>query len=61
MADEKWWDKEGEKKPSSKEEVQEMMNHTEMMEIKREEEMAQAQAKIEFEILKYQPEGNKLI
>ena len=45
MADDKWWDKgESEKEAiNSKEEVEEMMNHTEMMKIKREEEIAQAQ------------------
>ena len=41
MADEKWWGN-GEK-DNSKETVEEMIDHTEMMRIKREEEMAQAQ------------------
>lgn len=42
MSEDKWWGKE-EKKESSKETIEEMMDHTEMMRIKREEEMAQAQ------------------
>ncbi|MDE0954045.1 MAG: hypothetical protein OR994_05160, partial [Candidatus Poseidoniales archaeon] len=59
MADEKWWDKEGEKEPSSKEEVQEMMNHTEMMEIKREEEMAQAQHEFNMSEINQEMLGTK--
>ena len=58
MADDKWWDNGKSKKDTldSKEEVEEMMNHTEMMKIKREEEMEQAQhefnmSKINQEIL----------
>ncbi|MBT3600745.1 MAG: hypothetical protein HN520_03020, partial [Euryarchaeota archaeon] len=45
MPDDRWWDKGKSEKEElgSKEEVEEMMNHTEMMKIKREEEMAQAQ------------------
>ena len=45
MPDDRWWDNGKSEKEDlgSKEEVEEMMNHTEMMNIKREEEMAQAQ------------------
>ena len=55
MAEDKWWGKE-EKKDSSKGTVEELIDHTEMMRIKREEEMAQAQhelnmSKIDEEIL----------
>ena len=51
MSEDKWWGKEEEKK-SSKETIEEMMNHTEMMRIKREEEMAQAQHDAELSRLK---------
>ena len=51
MSEDKWWGKE-EKKESSKETIEEMMNHTEMMRIKREEEMAQAQHEAELSSLK---------
>jgi hypothetical protein len=51
MSEDKWWGKE-EKKESSKETIEEMMNHTEMMRIKREEEMAQAQHEAELSRLK---------
>ena len=51
MSEDKWWGKE-EEKESSKETIEEMMNHTEMMRIKREEEMAQAQHDAELSRLK---------
>ena len=51
MSEDKWWGKE-EKKESSKETIEEMMDHTEMMRIKREEEMAQAQHEAELSRLK---------
>ncbi len=52
MSEDKWWGKKEEE--ASKETVEEMMNHTEMMKIKREEEMAQAQH--EFNINKMNQE-----
>ena len=58
MSEEKWWGKE-EKKESSKETIEEMMDHTEMMRIKREEEMAEAQHEAELSRLKDETLGTK--
>ena len=54
MSDDKWWGK-PEKKESSKETIEEMMNHTEMMRIKREEEMAQAQHEFNMSKMEQNP------
>ena len=51
MSEDKWWGKTEEKK-SSKETIEEMIDHTEMMRIKREEEMAKAQHDAELSRLK---------
>ena len=45
MSEDKWWGK-PEEKESSKETIEEMINHTEMMKIKREEEMARLNDKL---------------
>ena len=50
MSEDKWWGKTEEKK-TSKETIEEMMNHTEMMRIKREEEIAEAQHEAELSSL----------
>ena len=60
MSEDKWWGK-PEEKESSKETIEEMMNHTEMMKIKREEEMAQAQHEAELRKLKNESIGTKSI
>ena len=50
MSEDKWWGKTEEKK-SSKETIEEMIDHTEMMRIKREEEIAEAQHEAELSSL----------
>ena len=60
MSEDKWWGK-PEEKESSKETIEEMINHTEMMKIKREEEMAQAQHEAELRKLKNESIGTKSI
>ncbi len=60
MSEDKWWGK-PEEKESSKETIEEMMNHTEMMKIKREEEMAQAQHEAELRKMKNESIGTKSI
>jgi hypothetical protein len=57
MANDKWWG--DEEKSDSKKEVQEMLNHTEMMEIKREEEMAQAQHELNMSKVNQEMLGTK--
>jgi hypothetical protein len=61
MTDDKWWGKaESEKEAvNSKEEVEEMMNHTEMMKIKREEEIAQAQHEFNMSEINQEMLGTK--
>ena len=61
MADDKWWGKEESKKDTldSKEEVEEMINHTEMMKIKREEEMEQAQHEFNMSKINQEMLGTK--
>ena len=51
MSEDKWWGKTEEKK-SSKETIEEMIDHTEMMRIKREEEIAEAKHDAELSRLK---------
>ena len=58
MSEDKWWGKTEEKK-SSKETIEEMMDNTEMMRIKREEEMAEAQHEAELSRLKDETLGTK--
>jgi len=53
MSDDKWWGK-PEEKESSKKTIEEMMNHTEMMKIRRDEEKAQAQHELDLAKLKGQ-------
>ena len=60
MSEDKWWGK-PEERESSKETIEEMINHTEMMKIKREEEMAQAQHEAELRKLKNESIGTKSI
>ncbi|MDC0962928.1 hypothetical protein OAR96_02300, partial [Euryarchaeota archaeon] len=61
MAEDKWWGKEESKKDTldSKEEVEEMINHTEMMKIKREEEMEQAQHEFNMSKINQEMLGTK--
>ena len=54
MSEDKWWGKTQEKE-SSKETIEEMMDHTEMMRIKREEEMAQAQHEFNMSKMEQNP------
>ena len=49
MSEDKWWGGAGEKE-SSKETIEEMIDHTEMMRIRREEEIAQAQHEAELSL-----------
>ena len=59
MSEDKWWGG-TEEKESSKETIEEMMDHTEMMRIKREEEIAQAQHDAELSRLKDETLGTKV-
>ena len=58
MSEDKWWGKK-EEEEASKETVEEMMNHTEMMKIKREEEMAQAQHEFNMNKINQEMQGTK--
>ena len=62
MAEDKWWGKEESKKDTldSKEEIEEMINHTEMMKIKREEEMEQAQHEFNMSKINQEMLGTKV-
>ena len=59
MSEDKWWGG-AEEKESSKETIEEMMDHTEMMRVKREEEIAQAQHEAELSRLKDETLGTKV-
>ena len=60
MSEDKWWGG-AEEKESSKETIEEMMDHTEMMRVKREEEIAQAQHEAELSRLKDETLGTKVV